>query len=240
MATKQNLPRRTKLGDKQLELLAPALVKALADEKVRPAWEDALDAYRPFKHAWDAERLPSDAEMVFAASKLGPLVETMRKTAPDVDYFFGVNLAEWLQFILLGHLGLVLPEDLQPKRHDHFLPDNPFSLTKDGTLKAPSTTAISMRHFQQIRDYQRSLQPARRRGRPPGAKGPQAPGRRGLDPEKARQAYDMHQDGKHWREIAKALLPEIDLYVDGDIAYGRVRRLIEHHRILSGKVHRIN
>ena len=238
MATTQNLPRRTKLGDKQLELLGPALVKALTDAKVRPAWEDALDAYRPVKDAWDAERLPSDAEMTFAASKLGPLVETVRETAPDVDHFFGIYLAEWLQFFLLHAVGIDLPEDLKPMRHDRFLPDNPVTLTKDGTIKGHQTA--TMRHFQQLRDYQRSLQPPKQRGRRPGTKRPKAQGRGGIDPEKALSACEMDQHGKHWREIATTLLPEIDLYVASAIAYGRVSRLIERGRILSEKARRIN
>ncbi len=232
------LPRRTKLGDKQLELLGPALVKALSDEKVQPAWEDALDAFWPLKDAWDAERLPSDAEMASAASKLGPLVETVRETAPDVDHFFGVYLAEWLQFFLLGHLGIDLPEDFKPKRHARFLPDNPLTRTKDGTVKEYQNA--TMRHFQQLRDYQRSLQPPKQRGRRPGTKRPKAPGRGGIDSEKAQRACEMDQHGKHWREIATTLLPEIDVYVDGDIAYQRVRRLIERGRILSEKARRIN
>ena len=91
------------------------------------------------------------------------------------------------------------------------------------------------RHFQQLRDYRASLRPRKKRGRPKGAKRPKARGRGGIDPAKARRAYEMDQQGTHWREIAATLLPEIDLYADSDKAYQRVRRLAERGRIIFRK-----
>ncbi len=127
---------------------------------------------------------------------------------------------------------------LGPDVTERLTPDNSTIVTASGAaLVPPNATDQDLRD---LRDYWRSTLPPKPRGRPPGTKRPAAPRRGGIDPANALRSFEMHQHGKHWREIATACLPAINLYIDGDLAYGRVKRLIERGRILSEKTRRIN
>lgn len=157
------------------------------------------------------------------------------QTAHVLGGHLPLYLLAWADYELTGEITDNIPETIS-----HF-PGNPYTLDRGGSFVGPPLSSLDtdfMRCMQELRDYNRSLRPAKRRGRPKQPEGPPTvPQPNSLNPALALRAYQMHSDGTPWRAIARVVFPGCNLRdpCEAERIRGRVRRLIYRGNLLADK-----
>ena len=130
-------------------------------------------------------------------SSLGKLAEAVRECSPALRHVYTEDrLRELLGAVTHAFLAIAWGVDPEqyvavPDSIDHFLPDNPLTITPEGAVAG--WESADMPHFQQLRDHRTSLRPPGQLGRPP------------KEEALARKVYAMVRAGQHWTEIVRAV-----------------------------------
>jgi hypothetical protein len=246
--------RSTALSRKQMQVLRQSLAEAPDDPQMRAArghlmllMADALGLSLELTNP-DDERgvaalrkaLGSEASNVFYALNL--TTSLLGERAPEASFILRDYLPDFIHAVVCYQLtqltGEVLPRT--PYKTHHLLPNNPLWIDANGAVQGWELVPMKdwERVFRELRDYRRSLEPARPRGRPrkTDPAPPTKPSRR-IDPSLARQAYDLFREGGDWKMIARELLhiPEVLLKhpKKREALRSRITRLIERGEALA-------
>jgi hypothetical protein len=165
------------------------------------------------------------------------LLRLFHTHAPRMAAVYGKNLPLWAMHELC-RAGGIESDFLPAARIERLSPDNPLTVTPDGTLAG--WEAASVPHYAALSMYKDSLRPPQKRGRKKRlAPRPAAQALR-LDPVLATKVYQRSMDGAKWEVIAKQYLPEYDLRdkLRRDAARKKIGRLIYCGKLLAKKVGR--
>jgi len=160
------------------------------------------------------------------------LISLIQQHAPDVAEVYGANLYTFLLRGVFWARGIPWPEAWEPKL-ERLSPGHPLIFHGDGRYSG--LEAMTVEHFYEYRDYQRSLAPPQNRGPKKKPAKQRHPGLRPIDPSLARRAAEMAAEGHHWTEIAAEIFPN-ERYRDDkerDRLYKRVDRAIEKGNLLG-------
>lgn len=203
-----NRPRWNKDAEKRKDLIASLLTEALKDPEILDAWNATFLAFEA------ATASATDENSSRLRDKGDALGNLLSERAPTLGVLFGPYFARFF----LDFMGIPLPEWL-PLKIQHLGQDNPLEIAPGGGVLHADDAALSansLSHFQQLRDYYRSFYPPGQAGRPP------------ANVDLARQASELHLDGKKNIDISWELFPDEDLYDPKvrDRVRQRVRRLV--------------
>ena len=94
------------------------------------------------------------------------LIQLIQQRVPVFAHMLATKLDRWLPIWFHNQAGVAVPKELIPDRElGHFGPDNPLVIQPDGAARHHEFATL--RHLQQLRDYNRSFKPSGRVGRPP-------------------------------------------------------------------------
>lgn len=162
------VPRKTRHGDEQQELILSALGQAMAIPGIHALWNATALS---FLVTWDAlaARSPDAARLMqFYFTLRRNLVHALEVEAPSVIYVFGPRLHQYLPAMAFAMMEMPLPPDIiMPKKMHRILPDNPGKVLLDGSILIPPSA--TRYHRQQLDDYSKSLEPIDVGGRPKGS-----------------------------------------------------------------------
>jgi hypothetical protein len=223
-------PRFTKHWQTQRRRLREAILNgAPPDSTSTEVWlsaEEAFDSLAAQIKAAAHIDLESDEfeRTIEGAARLEPLV---RKRFPEFADFYGEHLVATLWPLLAERAGVPIHLQNWPWRAARPAVGSPLSFDETGGVIGWENA--NMRHLQQLRDYGRSLQAEKPRGRPPGTGGERRTEGRSLDVNKAILAFKMKRDGADWREIADAVDINFAPYDTKSVeaARAKVKRLVE-------------
>lgn len=206
---------------KDLQVL---MLSELMHPEIQTAWLNTIVAWRQVITHASGQTFLLNHEQSMAlweqsaeeTATLYTCMEQLRRLISQYAHKVELCYGPYLMESLWGGLfhAMVLDPPAPPpwgQRIHRLAPDNPLTLTSDGTLAG--WEEANEKHFWQFRNYKASLKPANSPGRPKGAKNrkdrstPQAR----IDPQQAAQACQMHLDGVHWTVIARHVLPSSNL-----------------------------
>ena len=214
-------PRMTQFFQRQRDIFFGAFEQIKNDPEIKKLWMDTFELYWEFVMASEDRTAKAEESYITSQKELIQLIE---QRIPVFAHMLATKLDRWLPIWFHNQAGVAVPEELIPDRElGHFGPDNPLEIQPDGAARYHESA--TMRHFQQLRDYNRSFRPSGRVGRPP------------ENIELAQRAYRLNLDGKNNYEIGRTLFPDSNAYDERerDRIRKRVERLIhlgciEHDR----------
>jgi hypothetical protein len=239
-------PRETPFWQQQVTLYQEAKRALERDALFQQDYRRAVEAFGHIVQAAQGVKFPlglgesaalleqtAQERQRFSASQVA-LVEGLLQRHPAMVHLFGTRLQEILTLWIFQAAG-VEPDPTWGRTIERFLPNNPITRLPDGTYNIPPDL-VEDRHYDQLREYIRSLRPARKRGPKVRSKPPKTPKprRNKRDTVLSARAYDMFCDNVHWTQIWSRLFPEQRLPHDKkgrDAAYQKIRGFINNGRI---------
>ena len=237
---------------------ACAILKRLGlQHPIRNMWEEALVA------ELDSQR----KSFMFAEGEeeialLWTLVDTIKARRPKVGGIIGDHSP-----LLVHHWTLITLAELAPDEQtkealiqaareanplsleiEHF-PGNPLTIKTDpltGEERLAGWENATVKHFTEMKSYDRARKPARPVGRPPGLPKPKKSGKPRLDPELGLRVHqcklDLSREGKRrkipvWEQIARQVLGIKNIPTDRK-ARDRLRKKIDALNALGARLYR--
>jgi hypothetical protein len=248
---KEGYPRPTRSTQRRMDELEEVVQVFHLDPEIRVAWAHTMTRLAARHGIPTGLTDPTTAPSLEAVrdrigddleDSLGHLEATVRRNAPDLANLWGPEMRRWLLTLCYEGIGLEIAEGQMPRATAKLWPNDPFPAPPwefvEKFLEAFETGRARRQDLERwvhaFRDYVLSLLDARPRGRPKRVKTPGPKGRQRIDPQMARRAYAMREEGVPHREIARRLYPGASVAECSSHAmWMRIDRLLDRGQTLT-------